>query len=75
MLEGARPANDDDLPIVVELWQEAQADVGRMRGGQLLIQRELPAGPAAEHLAAALSDPAATVVVGTLSDHVVGYGL
>ncbi len=71
-MEGARRAEGGDLERLLELHQQADVEVGTGRGGELLLARERRrASPPAE----ALGRDACCVVVGSLDEVVVGYGV
>jgi GNAT superfamily N-acetyltransferase len=72
--EACRPAVEPDVPRLVELAESAVAELSAGRGGLVWARtrpRRAPYGPG---FAAALSDPEARVVVGTLDGTVMGYG-
>lgn len=74
-MEAARPASVADVPAIEA---HAVAGIGSKvgeRGGDIWSQRETRSLPAAEDLTAAIEDPHRHVVVGTIDDVVVGYGL
>jgi ribosomal protein S18 acetylase RimI-like enzyme len=74
-VEGVRTATPEDLPAIVALDDAMRAELGPMRGGPIWAVREARAGPADAAYGALLTDPAACVVVGTLDDVVVGFGV
>jgi ribosomal protein S18 acetylase RimI-like enzyme len=74
-LEAVRAATPEDLPAVVGLVEALRAELTPMRGGRIWAVREARPGPAAEAYGALLTDPATCVVVGTLDDVVVGFGV
>src|SRR5690606_12164070 len=72
--EACRPAVDTDVPRLVELAESAVAELSAGRGGLVWARtrpRRAPYGPGFD---AALADPGAHVVVGTLDGTVMGYG-
>jgi GNAT superfamily N-acetyltransferase len=73
--EAARAATAADLPAVAELAAELRRATAEQRGGPLWAVYEALPGPTAEDLAARLTDPEQAVVVGTLDDIVLAYGL
>ncbi len=70
-MEGARPAAPGDLPRVLQLRDEATAELAGRRGGALLLAESRQPAP---FVLPADSDPVRTVAVGTLDGEVVGYG-
>ena len=74
MREAARAADGEDLPVVAELYAEALASLAHERGGALLTA-DRPPEAVRGIVAARLAEPSATVVVGTLDDVVVGFGV
>jgi ribosomal protein S18 acetylase RimI-like enzyme len=74
-LEAVRAATPDDLPAIAGLAEALQTELTPMRGGRIWSVREARPGPPAEAYGALLTDPAACVVVGTLDDVVVGFGV
>ena len=75
MEEAVRPATPKDLPAITALVQALQAELTPMRGGQIWSVREARSGQADEMYRKLLDDPAACVVVGTIDDVVVGFGV
>lgn len=75
MRETARPATRNDLAVVVELAQEAVAELTPHRGGAVWSRREARRRPVGEGIAAQIDEPEVHVVVGTIDDVVVGYGV
>jgi len=74
-LEQARPATAVDLARVAALCRLARAELGgQERGGPVFVNREMRPEPVEESLAAALDDPAQTVVVGSFGGALAGYG-
>jgi ribosomal protein S18 acetylase RimI-like enzyme len=74
-LEGVRLATPEDLPAIVGLVEALRAELTPMRGGGIWAVREARAGPPEEVYGALLTDPAVCVVVGTVDDVVVGFGV
>jgi GNAT superfamily N-acetyltransferase len=75
MIERARPARPDDLGPVVELGRAARRELGEYRGGALWAAREAVAEPLALSYARLIDTPSGRLVVGTLDDVVLGYGV
>jgi len=74
-VEACRPATVDDLPRLVELARALHAELAPTRGGAIWAAREARVEPLDASLAALLDDPDATVVVGTIDDVVIGFGI
>jgi GNAT superfamily N-acetyltransferase len=74
-VEAVRAATPEDLPAIVGLVEALRAELLPMRGGRIWAVREARPGPPAEVYGALLSDPAVCVVVGTLDDVVIGFGV
>ena len=74
-MEAVRAAKPEDLPAIVGLVEAMREELTPMRGGRIWAVREARPGPPAETYQALLTDPAACVVVGTLEDVVVGFGV
>ena len=74
-MEAVRAATPEDLPAIVGLVEALRAELTPMRGGGIWAVREDRPGPPAEVYGALLIDPAACVVVGTIDDVVVGFGV
>lgn len=72
-MEGARRATVADLPRLVQLWHAAQAELGALRGGDLLHAQAGRSAPVGDSFAAELDDPAHGVWAGTIDATVVGY--
>jgi ribosomal protein S18 acetylase RimI-like enzyme len=72
-MEAARPANSADLPRLAELWGDAEAELGSMRGGQVLYAQTGRRPPVEVTLAADLEDPERRLLAGTIDGAVVGY--
>ena len=75
MIEAARPADAGDLAVLTALAESAVDELRPQRGGDLWWRREARPGSVGEALAALLADPDALVVVGSIDDVVVGYGV
>ncbi|HEV8625050.1 MAG TPA: GNAT family N-acetyltransferase [Acidimicrobiia bacterium] len=74
-MEAVRAATPEDVPAIVGLVEALRAELTPMRGGRIWAVREARRGPPAESYGALLTDPATCVVVGTLDDVVVGFGV
>jgi ribosomal protein S18 acetylase RimI-like enzyme len=74
-LEGSRPATVDDLPRVVELSRLLRDELIPMKGGVLWSNREARAEPLDAAFAGLLERDDALVVVGTVDDTVIGFGV
>ena len=74
-MEAVRAATPEDLPAIVGLVEALRAELTPMRGGGIWSVREARRGPPAEAYRALLTDPAVRVVVGTIDDVVVGFGV
>ena len=74
-MEDARVATHDDLARVTALAHELRAELLEQRGGPLWATREARPEPLADTLASFLDRDDATMLVGTLDEHVVGYGI
>jgi GNAT superfamily N-acetyltransferase len=72
-MEGARPATMADLPRLVQLWHAARAELGALRGGDLLHAQSGRSHPVAASFAAELDDPTRGLWTGTIDATVVGY--
>lgn len=75
MVERARAASPDDTGRLIELCDEALAEVSARRGGGHLVHAVLGGRSVSERLAMALVDPDQHVVAGELSGAVLGVGL
>ena len=75
MMEAVRAATPDDLPAIVALVGALRAELTPMRGGRIWAVREARTGPPDEAYGALLTDAATCVVVGTIDDVVVGFGV
>ena len=74
-MEAARPARATDLPELEALASAAIEELSPLRGGALWRAQSARPAPVGESLAADLEDPGVHVVVGTVDDTVVGYGV
>ena len=74
-MEAARRATPDDLDRLVALLRQTHEVQGDARGGALWSQREGRPVDDRASLAAALRDDQRAVVVGTVDDVVIGYGV
>ena len=73
--EGARRAVDSDIAAVVELAATAVAEMTPRRGGQVWARLEARAGPLDQSLRRDHRADDALLVVGTVDEAVVGYGV
>ena len=73
-MEDARVATGRDIARVAELAHDFRAELREQRGGPLWATREARPEPVADAFTALLAHDDATVIVGTLDEHVVGYG-
>jgi GNAT superfamily N-acetyltransferase len=71
----ARPATTEDLPDLADLAAQAIEEQTPIRGGAVWRLQAARVGPAAESLAADLTDDRAAVIAGTIDDTIVGYGV
>jgi ribosomal protein S18 acetylase RimI-like enzyme len=74
-LEAVRAATPEDLPAIAGLVEALRAELTPMRGGRLWSVREARDGQPEEVYGALLTDPQACVVVGTIDDVVIGFGV
>jgi GNAT superfamily N-acetyltransferase len=74
-VEGWRPATGDDLPRLAELAAQAVAEQRESKGGDVWVRREARQAPFEARLADELGSPETEVLVGTLDDAVLGYGV
>jgi GNAT superfamily N-acetyltransferase len=75
MEEAVRAATPEDLPAIVGLAEALRAELTPMRGGRIWAVREARPGPPADAYGALFTDPATCVVVGTIDDVVVAFGV
>jgi ribosomal protein S18 acetylase RimI-like enzyme len=74
-VERCRPATDGDAARVVELARLLRAELGELRGGELWSARDAVGAPLDAAFAGWLADAATEVVVGTIDEVIVGYGV
>jgi GNAT superfamily N-acetyltransferase len=74
-VEGWRPATLDDLARLAELVALAVAQQSEQKGGAVWARREARQAPFEPRLADEVASPRAEVLVGTLDDAVLGYGV
>jgi ribosomal protein S18 acetylase RimI-like enzyme len=74
-VEGSRPATVDDLPRIVELARLLRDELVPMKGGSLWSNREALAEPLDHAYTQLLDRDDALVVVGTVDETVVGFGV
>jgi GNAT superfamily N-acetyltransferase len=74
-VEGCRPAGETDLDRLEELAATGRSELTAGKGGAVWARREARPDPLRESLAAALADRDQHVLVGTVEDVVLGYGL
>jgi ribosomal protein S18 acetylase RimI-like enzyme len=74
-VEGSRPATLDDLPRIVELARLLRHELVPMKGGSLWSNREALAEPLDHAYTQLLDRDDALVVVGTVDETVVGFGV
>ncbi|MCU4184679.1 GNAT family N-acetyltransferase [Acidiferrimicrobium sp. IK] len=74
-MERARPARPDDTARLIELCDEALAEVSSRRGGRQLAYSVLAGHSVPARLALALADPDEQVIAGELSGALLGVGL
>ena len=74
-MEAVRAATPEDLPAIAGLVEALRAELTPMRGGRLWSVREARDGQPEEVYGALLTDPLACVVVGTIDDVVIGFGV
>ena len=75
MEEGVRDATRDDVPRIIELARAAIRELTPMKGGSVWAAREARAEPLDDDLVAAIADPARRVLVGTIDEVPIGYGV
>lgn len=73
--EGCRPAAPPDLPRLAELAGAAVAELRVGRGGEAWARQLGRQPPFEATLRGELADPAHQILVGTLDDDVLGYGV
>jgi len=74
-MEGSRPATVEDLPRIAELAELARDELVPMKGGALWSAREAVAEPFGDAYAALIARDDASVVVGTVDETVIGFGV
>jgi ribosomal protein S18 acetylase RimI-like enzyme len=74
-MEGSRPATVEDLPRIAELAELARQELVPMKGGALWSAREAVAEPFDDAYGALVDRDDALVVVGTVDETVVGFGV
>lgn len=74
-MEAVRRATPDDLPAIADLVDALRAELQPMRGGGIWTVREARSGEPQAIYGHLLDDPAACVVVGTIDDVVIGFGV
>jgi GNAT superfamily N-acetyltransferase len=72
-MEAVRPAGAADLARLEQLWRDARAELGPMRGGDVLFAQTGRREPIAASLAADLADPDCGLWAGTIDDTIIGY--
>jgi GNAT superfamily N-acetyltransferase len=73
--EAARTASEADVPTLLELIAAAGDEKRTQKGGPLWFRRERRQGDPRAEVSTALGSADHEIVVGTLDDTVVGYGL
>lgn len=73
--EGTRPADDDDVPRLAELAAAAVEELRQGRGGEVWARHRGRRPPFEPELRAQVGDPGHHVLVGTVDDLVMGYGV
>ena len=74
-MEGTRPAAAEDVPRIAELAELARVELTPMKGGALWAAREAIAPPFDTAYMTLLGRDDALVVVGTVDETVVGFGV
>jgi GNAT superfamily N-acetyltransferase len=74
-MEGSRPASAEDLPRIAELAKLARDELVPLKGGALWSAREAVAEPFEDAYGALIARDDALVVVGTVDETVVGFGV
>ena len=75
MVEASRAAVTADLPRIVELAQLLRVELVAMKGGELWLRREAWPEPLRPSYASLVDADDTLVVVGTIDDVVIGYGV
>ena len=73
--EGCRPATVSDLARIAELAGQAVHELQAGRGGAVWARHQGRAAPLEPRLAVEITDPDHCVLVGTVDDTVMGYGV
>jgi GNAT superfamily N-acetyltransferase len=74
-VEGSRPATTEDLPRIAELAELLRHELVPMKGGSLWSAREARAEPFEDSYGALIGRDDALVIVGTVDDTVIGFGV
>ena len=74
-MEAVRAATPEDLPAIVDLAGALRTELTPMRGGRIWAVREARRGPPADAYGALLDAPGTCVVVGTIDDVIIGFGV
>ena len=74
-MEASRVASEADVPRLVELATEALAELTPTRGGAIYSRREGRRPPFADRLVDEVRSPDHLVVMGTIDDIALGYGV
>jgi len=74
-VEGSRPATAEDVPRIAELAHLARHELVPMKGGALWAAREAVAEPFVDTYGALIERDDALVVVGTVDETVIGFGV
>lgn len=74
-MEAVRAATPEDLAAITVLVEALRSELAPMRGGGIWSVREARTGKPQEIYGPLLDDPAACVVVGTIDDVVIGFGV
>ena len=75
MVEASRTAAADDLARIVELAQLLRVELVAMKGGELWLRRDAWPEPLRESYANLIDADDTLVVVGTIDDTIIGYGV
>jgi GNAT superfamily N-acetyltransferase len=74
-VEASRVATESDVPRLVELAGEVLAELTPTRGGAIYSRREGRQPPFADRFTDEVASPDHLVVVGTIDETVIGYGV
>lgn len=74
-MDGARLATEADLARVVELCRRVRGEMAPLRGGAVFLAREARPEPIEDSLSEAIAAGDRRLVVGTIDDFPVGYGV